>query len=354
MALIRAYLPLLLTVLLAVATGSTIAIVVADDDPSTPDRTIALPGPDRVVAPFDGPDQDRVADDGIIDAPEESVEAASARVEEGADRREPADLPAAVDQAIERNKAELDPLPLAGAFESVPGCKTRLLAGDHSSRNGVRPVWLTWHYAVIPNRPGFGDLDLLFSIFANPARDASSHFGLDAEGNCYYMVPIESKAWTAVNANSFSIGVEIIAMGNEPVLCPGPCMVQARRIAEFVKQRTGIPIRRGSVSTANRCVPGTAGQITHNDHGSCGGGHIDIKPFSIDAFTRELAAPATVLTAAELKIVRAVRHPAGTGHSRRYWRHRLGEALGRIAHGDGHRRPARRKILRRIWIRSTR
>lgn len=358
---LRRALPWLLAIALAAAGGSGIAVVIVDDDPATPDRTVTtikLPAAaeeeakvldasdELAAAPFDA-DGDARPDDGVVVAPEPAVEAALERVEEGEPRKDPAGGAAAVQGAIRANKARTEPLPLGGAFQGFRGCKTRLLPEDSSSRAGVRPVWLQWHYAVIRNQPGLADLDLLYNIFADRGRQASSSFGIDAEGNCYYMVPIERKPWTAVATNPFVITVEVIAWGDEKQYCPGPCLRKARMVARQVKARTGIPLRRGTVNPQNRCAPGSAGQVTHNDHGICAGGHVDISPFSMDAFTRQLAASPVTLTANERKIVRSARQPRGTGHSRRYWCRRLTQARARIESGKKHRRPARRNILRR-------
>lgn len=358
----RRLLPIVIAVFVAALGGSGLAVVIVDDDPTTPDKTVTtiklptspeeeakvLDASDRVAAaPVDATGNGKPDD--VVVSLEGAVEAADERVEEGADRKDPAGGAPAVQDAIERNKRATDPLPLGGAFQGFPGCRTRLLTGDSSSRDGVRPVWMEWHYAVIPNLPGRRDLDILFNVFASTSRDASSHFGIDHEGNCDYLVPIERKAWTAVNANPFAISVEIIAMGNERSYCPGPCLTKARQIAQEVKRRTGIPITRGRVSPSNLCVPGSAGHTHHDDHKSCGGAHVDIKPFSIDAFIRQLSASATTLSALERKLVRSARAPKGTGHSRRYWCQRIDRQiawLARSARVD--RRAGRLRILRRV------
>lgn len=310
--------------------GGSVALVVDEDGDGTPDHTIPAKSPLAEAA-------------AEVDM---TLSQAREAVEEGDPRKEPGDTDAFAEAQPE----------LAGS--EVPGCTPRILSVNFSTRNGARPAWLTWHYAVIRNTPGMADLDLLHRIFAADARDASSHFGLDAEGNCIQMVPIAAKAWTAVNANPFSVSVEIIAFGDEKELCPRACLEQARRIARHVKAKTGIPVRRGSVSSFNLCVPGRSGQIHHHDHRSCGGGHVDVTPFSIDRFVKQLADDGRTLSDIELKIVRSIRHPKGTGHSRRFWCRRgwtQASRLGRLAaKSNKHDRRARQKILGRVVTKSCR
>lgn len=183
-------------------------------------------------------------------------------------------------------RAALPPLPTAGATAGVPGCRTQFVV-NQSSRHGVRPTQFWLHYTVSPNVPGWGDVNAVVGLFNRSSSQASSHFVLDAEGHCAYIVPLEAKAWTQAASNPFAVSVEVIATGKETTYCPGPCMKQLRVIARTVSARTGIPLHAGRVSN---CTPALSGIVQHFDGGLCSGGHTDIKPFPVDAVVTQIAA----------------------------------------------------------------
>jgi hypothetical protein len=84
---------------------------------------------------------------------------------------------------------------------------------SYSSRHGVRPTQFWLHYTASPNIAGWGDVLSIVHYFTTV--EASSHFVIDREGNCAYIVPIEQKAWTQMAANAFGINFEIIDTGRE-------------------------------------------------------------------------------------------------------------------------------------------
>lgn len=194
---------------------------------------------------------------------------------------------AAVDAYKQVIKSTLPPLPTAGATAGVPGCRTEFIS-SYSSRNGVRPVEFTLHLTVSPNVPGWADVNAVVHLFAN--EQASSNFVLDGEGHCAYIVPIEQKAWTQAGGNPFSVSVEVIDTGKESIYLAPAGMKQLRTIVQTVSKRTGIPIRLGAVSSS--CTPIRSGVIQHKDWGVCGGGHVDITPFSVPAIVKYLRASA--------------------------------------------------------------
>lgn len=287
-----------------------------------------------------------------IEAPAEGVRKAAGGLEQDLESSQLPFKPA-TDSQLERTakvQANVKPLPEAGAVQGFDGCVTRILPVNYSSRNGARASEFVLHYTVSFNVFGWGDVNSIVALFSNAARQASSNFVIDSEGHCAYIVPIEAKAWTQAGGNPWSISVEVIAFGNEPAYLGDAGWAKLRSVARQVHNRTGIPLRRGAVSSS--CTPIRSGIVQHKDFGLCGGGHVDITPFSVDAVIRQVTGPATTLTASELKVVKGARHPKGTGHTHRYWCRRVGTALARIRAGDGHRRPARRAILRRVWIAS--
>lgn len=285
-----------------------------------------------------------------IEAPAEGVRKAAGGLEQDLESSQLPFKPA-TDSQLERTakvQANVKALPEAGAVQGFDGCVTRILPVNYSSRNGARATWFVLHYTVSFNVFGWGDVNSIVALFSNSARQASSNFVIDAEGHCAYIVPIEAKAWTQAGGNPWSISVEVIAFGNEPGYLADAGWAKLRSVARQVHNRTGIPLTRGAVSSS--CTPVRSGIVQHKDFGLCGGGHVDITPFSIDAAVRKLGAPATVLTALELKIVHGVRHPKGTGHSRRYWCHRLASQIFWLAHSpDVPRHDRRYAILRRVW-----
>lgn len=283
--------------------------------PPSPSPTVTAPAN---VAPGDGQPNTQVV------APRALVQKAARTVE--ADLRDIPDAVApqtveGIKQAVEHNRRTTEALPTAGAIQGFKGCVTRILPRNWSPtrRNGVRPVWQQDHYTVSLNRPGWEDVWSVWTFFATTA-EASSNFILDSEGHCVYAVPIEGMAWTSAGANPFAISYEVIAMGDgreRNYLAPAGWR-KLRSVQRQVAARTRIPLRRGSVSPSNPCVPGRSGIVEHADHGLCGGGHHDIRPFDIDRAVAMVARPPAV-PKLERRIAHGVRHPAGTGHSRRFW-----------------------------------
>lgn len=170
-------------------------------------------------------------------------------------------------------KATLPSIPTGGATASVPGCVTKFV-NNQSSRNGVRPIWFVLHYTVSPNVPGWADVNAVAALFNRSGSQASSHFIIDAEGHCAYIVPIEQKAWTQAAGNSLSVSVEVIDTGRETTYLPSPGLAKLRQVFRVVASRTGIATREGSV------YPATSGCVQHKDGSLAWGGHVDITPFS--------------------------------------------------------------------------
>lgn len=187
----------------------------------------------------------------------------------------PGELTAA-QQEVARIKATQPPLPTAGASQGFIGCRTQFVQ-NQSSRNGTRPQIQVLHYTVSRNLLGWADVNAIVALFDRSSAQASSNFVIDAEGNCAYIVPIEAKAWTQAAANPYSVSYEVIDYGNESVYLQPAGYAKLRSVMLQVATRTGIPMRTGLV---NGCVPSRTGIVQHKDFGYCGGGHLDISPFS--------------------------------------------------------------------------
>jgi hypothetical protein len=229
---------------------------------------------------------------GTVTAPAPIQNAIAPNLESGLKTETPAGISpqqlAAVQQAVAQTKATLPPLPTGGATAGVPGCRTEFVI-NQSSRHGVRPTEFVLHYTVSPNVAGWGDVNSVVNLFNHSSAQASSNFVLDGEGHCAYIVPLEAKAWTQAAANPFSVSVEVIDTGRESTYIAPAGLKQLRVIARTVSARTGIPLRRGRVSN---CQPVVSGIVNHDDFGICGGGHVDITPFSVGTVVKQIAAGA--------------------------------------------------------------
>jgi len=291
-----------LTAILAVLAGGGTLVVTLTSDDQVPPATVTVP--------VDGLDAG-TADDRQITVPQKTVEQIAPALEDSL-REPPAATPTeqldAITRAADENRATTTALPTAGATAGFAGCRTSFV-NNQSSRNGVRPIWQDDHYTVSPNVPGWADVNAVVALFNRSSLQASSHFVIDAEGHCAYIVPIERKAWTQAGANPFAISYEIIATGREAQYLPLAGMKKLAAVQKEVSRRTGIPMRRGS--TNGGCAGGRPGIVQHKDHGICGGGHVDITPFSIDTVVRQtIALAGGSSTTCDLACQRRQRHAA--------------------------------------------
>lgn len=190
----------------------------------------------------------------------------------------------AAGEAAQKIKDTLAPLPVAGAALSVPGCRTMFIH-SFSSRHGVRPVQFWLHYTASSNVKGWGDVLSIVHYFTTV--QASSHFVIDREGNCAYIVPIEQKAWTQMSANAFGINFEIIDNGHERGYLEPAGYKKLGSVLRYLSRVVHIPLRKGAVAG---CSPTRTGIVTHWMGGLCSGGHVDLKPFSIDGEIARLLA----------------------------------------------------------------
>lgn len=273
----------LLAAIVTILTLVAITIVITvdgGDSERKPSATITI----RV----DGLDAGKVPDR-TVEVPRTVVRAAAPRLHDALVNETPAGVPGPVLQDARDAAAKIadtvPPLDTAGATRGFTGCRTSFVA-NQSTRRGVRPNVQTLHYTVSPNRPGWSDVNAITALFDRPSFQASSHFIIDSEGNCAYIVPIEAKAWTQAAGNPFSVSYEIIATGREARYLEPAGMAKLKAVVAEVSRRTGIPLRRGRI---NGCVPVTTGIVEHRDWGNCGGGHVDVTPFQVDDIVRQLA-----------------------------------------------------------------
>ena len=265
-----------LPVLLAIAASIGVSITFNATDENGDGR----PDSGTITFRVDGSDRDRAADD-KVEVPESAVAEARPVLEKDLRDETPEEAPAAeVENAQEQVKeaeraaaqGRAPPLPTAGASQGFKGCVTKFV-NNQSSRGGVRPIYQVLHYTVSGNRPGWSDVNAIVGLFNNPSFQASSHFVIDREGNCAYIVPIENNAWTQAAGNRISVAYEIINSGREGSFMDTAGYDKLRMVMKEVERRTGIPTTAGNVAT------GKPGAVQHKDGGIAWGGHVDITPY---------------------------------------------------------------------------
>lgn len=138
----------------------------------------------------------------------------SVKVEGGADLRDTAVVSPAARAVNARVAAGLDRRRSSWSRVAEPRCRRDFSGGVYSSRGGIRPTMFVLHFTVSQNRPGWSDVYAILNYFED-TRVGSSTFIMDFEANCLKMVPESQKPWTQLNANPYSISVEIVATGSE-------------------------------------------------------------------------------------------------------------------------------------------
>jgi hypothetical protein len=145
---------------------------------------------------------------------------------------------------------------------------------NYSSRGGTKVRLIVLHTAE-----GSTTIESLGSFFANPASGVSSHTGADDKANTVgEYVRRDGKAWTAANANPYSVQIELCAFAKwdsaewnrHPNMLANCAAWIAEEAAAF-----GIPVVG---LTAAQAQGGTAGVCQHVDLGAAGGGHWDCGP----------------------------------------------------------------------------
>lgn len=269
---------------IAAAFGITIVIDFGDDGDNRPNQiTITLPSTPPAAVQTGRVEEPETAE---VTAPKAALQQAA--VSDIGDHQDQGDEtpPGAPADQLEAARAQqeriqqTDPLPLSYplAATSYTGCRNRFVK-NQSSRNGVTPQQIWVHYTVSPNRPGLSDVNAITMLFDRLSFGASSHFVIDADGNCNYIVPTYRKAWTQAAANPIAISFEIINTGREGHLMRAAGYKQIGRTIARLSKQFGIPIQRGRVSG---CRSLRKGIVMHKDGGQCAGGHVDVTPYSLE------------------------------------------------------------------------
>lgn len=177
-------------------------------------------------------------------------------------------------------------VPLAAA--NVQGCTTRLVR-NYSSRRGAPVLLGVIHWTGSRPTPGSPASGLaIVSWFDQPAAQASSNEITDQDGRCWLTVAESQKPWTNAQYNPWSVTVEIVNQGVQPLFQNTRARGAVLGLMRGWHARWKLPYRR-AVVTQNGCRVVRSGFIDHKALGSCGGGHPDVGAFNLDALIREAA-----------------------------------------------------------------
>jgi N-acetyl-anhydromuramyl-L-alanine amidase AmpD len=189
-------------------------------------------------------------------------------------------------QTVDHNKAnegKLSPPHAVGGAQNYT-CKHFFGGHLYSSRNGVRPTEIVFHYTA--------GLGTVFSIdhFFRSTRAASATDIMEPSGRCIQEVPESQKPWTQLAANPYSISIEIVTTGWNVSRAQWLGMGIFRKgiLAQWTRDvgaRNGIPMRRVNPVGCN-FIPG------YTDHNSleCGNNHTDVQPnFPWDVLARQIS-----------------------------------------------------------------
>lgn len=281
------------SILLASLSAAIVAVIVAlgaagvfdDDTDQAPTAKQQAPIPAAIAV--DGPDRDAQPDDATVPLTNPETRELIAEIADE-DRAFDVFSEAGELRGEDRTPVARSTGPLA--TPNFPGCTTRILPTNWSNRvvpmSEVDGVGL--HYTAGGNLAGLADMNGLTGYASSPSAGVSWHFLIDAEGHCYYQVPLQNKAWTIGNLNSETVNIEVIQRGSEATYPAGSAgAAKLRSVVRELGRRLDIPMRVGSVSN---CHVVTSGIVTHYQGGTCAGGHKDILDYSLAAAVRMIAA----------------------------------------------------------------
>jgi N-acetyl-anhydromuramyl-L-alanine amidase AmpD len=168
---------------------------------------------------------------------------------------------------------------VSGTFQSVALPPLWFhLSPNRSSREQQAPRGIVIHETE-------GSFEGAVSWLCNPKAEASAHVVLSEDGSrAAQLVPWHEKAWHAVNANRYTLGLEMAGKTAEKNATSK--LQRASRIVAFWCHQFGIPAKQGDMHGYN-------GIVTHRSLGLYGGGHFDPGGFDwewfIDRCAKELA-----------------------------------------------------------------
>lgn len=130
---------------------------------------------------------------------------------------------------------------------------------NFSTRHGEHVTHLVWHATIGHYAPSIAWL-------CDPAADASAHLVVNEHGDdATQLVRLSDKAWHAVAANGYSVGVEHASLGQG--FATHAQLLQSARLFGWLCHHFGIPPVHG--------IGRPRGIVRHRDLGLAGGGHVD-------------------------------------------------------------------------------
>lgn len=163
-----------------------------------------------------------------------------------------------------------------------PEFHKHLLDRNFSDRNGAPIQAIAIHSTESSDKmKSWDDIHGVRGWFNNPDSRASSHLGIDGDGNVEQWVDETLKAWTILQLNPVTLNIEFIGRAAQPKAEWEEAQVKAgARWVAYWSQRFDIPIQRGVVKNINGFpVITRKGIITHKQLTDAGfGSHTDPGP----------------------------------------------------------------------------
>jgi hypothetical protein len=161
------------------------------------------------------------------------------------------------------------------AAGEIPGCKSRFIQRNYSSRGGIGPNTIWLHQTVSPDT-GWAGVNAITAYFNRQGPDVSSHVVLSGKYDaCNYIVPISQKAYTQAGFNRVAVGIEVTGTPGQGYYAKGEGRKRLLATIAYIARTWKIPVRRGSLSD---CTVNLSGVVDHVQGGACAGNHSDINP----------------------------------------------------------------------------
>lgn len=173
----------------------------------------------------------------------------------------------------------------------APRHATHIVGNQSERRSPVLAIIV--HSTESADLPGTtDDLRSVRNWFDNPKSQASSHIGIDGQGNTELWVHSNRKAWTAGAANGWSLNIEFVARAAQAGKDWEEAQIkQGARWAAYWAIKYRLPVQLGNVRNVNGlCVCTRKGVLRHSDITAAGfGSHSDPgKAFPMDDFLRAM------------------------------------------------------------------
>lgn len=153
---------------------------------------------------------------------------------------------------------------------------------NRSSRRGAPIQAIAVHSTESQDLKGTtDDLRGIRGWFNNAASDASSHLGIDGQGNTELWVPSSEKAWTILQLNPVTLNIEFVARAAQAASAwEDEQIKQGARWIAYWSIHNNLPIQKGAIRAINGFpVITKKGVIRHSDLTAAGfGSHTDPGP----------------------------------------------------------------------------